>query len=184
VVTGVRVGYAVITATSVSGYQAKCAVVVTKNPTVVSTVKMYKSNTYKLQVKNKRSDYDITYKSDDKKVVKVNSNGKITAVGLGECTVIATVDTGVRVYRLKTVVTVMRPNVAITTKAKTLKVGESYKLKAYRNGLSSSIVWSTSNKNVATVNKTTGKVIAQGKGTVKITATCGKYKDTITLKVK
>lgn len=184
VVTGVRVGYAVITATSNSGYQAKCAVVVTKNPTVKKNITLYKSNTYKLMVNNKRSDYYITYSSDDKSVCTVNSSGKITAKGVGEATVITRVDTGVRVYNLKTVVTVKKPSVTITTKPKSIKVGASYKFKAYRQGLSATIKWSSSNKSVATMNKTTGKVIAHKRGTTVITATCGKYKAKYQLRVK
>lgn len=184
VVTGVRVGYAVITATSNSGYQAKCAVVVTKDPTVKKKITLYKSNTYKLIIANKRSDYYITYSSDDKKVCTVNSSGKITAKGVGEATVITKVDTGVRVYQLKTVVTVKKPSVTITTKPKYIKVGKSYTFKAYRQGLSSSIKWSSSNPAVATMNKTTGKVIGQKKGKTVITATCGKYKAKYNLTVK
>ena len=184
VVTGKQVGYAVITATANGGYTAKCAVVVTKNPSVKKKVSLYKAGTYKLRINNLRSDYDVTYSSDDKSVCKVNSNGKITGVGLGECTIITKVDTGVRVYRLETVVTVGKPVVKITTKPGSIKVGSSYTFKAYRRGISSNVQWSTSNKSVATINKTTGKVIAQKRGTTTITAKAGKYKCTYKLKVK
>lgn len=184
VVTGKQVGYAVITATANGGYTAKCAVVVTKDPSVKKKVSLYKAGTYKLRINNLRSDYDVTYSSDDKSVCKVNSNGKITGVGLGECTIITKVDTGVRVYRLETVVTVGKPVVKITTKPGSIKVGSSYTFKAYRRGISSNVQWSTSNKSVATINKTTGKVIAQKRGTTTITAKAGKYKCTYKLKVK
>lgn len=183
-VTGVRVGYAVITAISNAGYEAKCAVVVTKDPTVKKQVSIYKAGTYKITVGNLRSDYDVTYTSDDTKVCKVNSSGKITGVNIGEATVITRVDTGVRVYSLKTVVTVSKPVVKITTKPSRVKVGASYRFKAYKKGISSSIRWSSSNSNIATINRTTGKVIGQSKGTVVITAKAGKYRSTYRLKIK
>ena len=183
-VTGVRVGYAVITATSASGYSAKCAVVVTKDPAVKSKLTMYKDSTVKLTVENKRSDFDITYSSDDKKVCKIDKNGKITAIKAGEATIVTKVDTGVRVYSLKTVVTVKQPKVSIIKKTSSLKVGKSFRFRAYREGLKKKIKWKSSNSLVASVNKTTGKVIAQGKGVAYITATCGKYKDTYKITIK
>ncbi len=184
VVKGIRVGYAVITVTANGGYNDKCAVIVTKDPTVKKEISLYKSNSYKLSIKNLRNDYDVTFSTDDKKICKVDDKGKITAIGVGEATVTTKVDTGVRVYKLKTVVTVLKPKVVITTEPKSIKVGQKYTFKAYRKGLSKEIKWSSSKKSVATINKTTGRAIGQKKGTTTIRATCGKYKYNYKLKVK
>lgn len=184
VVTGVNVGRAVITATSTSGYTAKCAIVVTKDPATKSEISMFKADTYKLSLSNVRDDYDVTFESDDTNVCTVSSSGKITAKNIGEATVITTVDTGVRVYQLETVVTVKKVGVKITRKKTLMSVGATYKFKALRTGLKSKVKWSSSNKNVATVNTTTGKVIAQSRGVTTITAKCGKYKSSCKLTIK
>ena len=184
VVTAVNVGRAVITATSTSGYTAKCAVVVTKDPTTKKEISLFKADTYKLSLSNVREDYDVTFASDDTSICTVNASGKITAKNIGEATVITTIDTGVRVYQLETVVTVKKVGVKITRKKSTMVVGKSYKFKALRTGLKSKVKWSSSNKAVATINKTTGKVIAQGRGMTSITAKCGKYKSSCKLTVK
>ncbi|MCR4717419.1 MAG: Ig-like domain-containing protein [Lachnospiraceae bacterium] len=184
-VKGVNVGYAVIKVTSVNGMTDKCAVVVTGDPFVLSEVELYKSNTYKLYIKNLRDDYDYYFKSDNKSIATVTKyKGKITAKGIGECTITAVVDTGVRVYKLPCTVVVYKPKVKITTKPSYIKVGQKYKFKAYKKGLSKNIQWTSSNKTVATINKSSGRAIGRKKGTTTITAKIGSYKSTYKLTVK
>ena len=71
--------------------------------------------------------------------------------------------------------------VKISKSKLSLSVGESYKLSV--KGTSSKIIWSTSDKKVATVSKT-GQVTAKGAGKAKITAKVGKAKYTCTVNVK
>lgn len=57
----------------------------------------------------------------------------------------------------------------------TIKTGETLKLKATKKGIKKSVVWSSSNKSVATVSSS-GKVTAKKAGTCTITAKAGSYK--------
>lgn len=183
-VTGMNVGYAVITVISASGYSDKCAVVVTGDPTASKQLTVYKGQSRTLKVNDLREDYDVDYSSDDTSVCTVNSEGVIKGKSAGDATVITTVDTGVRVYTLETEVTVEKPSVKITRKTGSLKVGRTFKARARKKGLTDSIRWTSSNRKVATVNRTSGKIRAQGKGTTTITARCGSYKAKFKLKVR
>ncbi len=185
VVKGINSGYAVITATSVSGMKDKCAVVVTEGPYVMSELEMYKTNKYTLYINDLRDDYDYYFESDDPSIASVNEQtGVIKAKGIGECTITATVDAGMRVYKLPCTVVVYEPEVIITTTPKYIKVKQKYKFKASKSGLSAGIKWTSSNKKVATINKSTGRVVGRKKGTTTIKAKVGSYYDTFKLKVK
>lgn len=112
----------------------------------------------------------ITWKTSKRSVVTVNKNGKITAKKKG--TAVITAKVGTAKYQCK--VTVKQPvtKVKLNKKSYTMTQGKSYTLKASVSPSSASnkkVTWSTSNKNVATVDAK-GKVKAVGAGTATITA--------------
>ncbi len=92
-ITALKAGSATITATS-GGKKATCKVTVKKAPTSIrlnkssKTLKKGKTFQIKVTMKPKSSaSYHITYKSNNTKVAKVSSKGKITAVKKGKATI-------------------------------------------------------------------------------------------------
>lgn len=132
----------------------------------------------------------VTWTSSDKSVATVNSSGKITAKSVGTAVITCTTKDGN--YKASCIVTVSKyvkvKGVKLNKTSKTLYVSNTYKLKATvspSNASNKAVKWSSSNKNVATVNSN-GKVTAVGKGTATITCTTknGSYKATCKITVK
>ncbi|MGN0459403.1 MAG: Ig-like domain-containing protein, partial [Ruminococcus sp.] len=113
------------------------------------------------QTLNVTNDTVKSWSTSNKNVATVN-NGKVTAVGKGTATITATLTTGEKLTCKVTVTT--SPSLTSTTAV--LKSGTSKTLKAVGGTVKS---WTTSNKNIATVNN--GKVTALNKGSATITAT-------------
>ncbi len=101
------------------------------------------------------------WSTSNKNVATVN-NGKVTAVGKGTATITATLTTGEKLTCKVTVTT----SPSLTSTNISLKSGTSKTIKAVGGTVKS---WTTSNKNVAIVNK--GKITALNKGTATVTAT-------------
>lgn len=74
-------------------------------------------------------------------------------------------------------------SVTINKKSLTLKEGQSYQLRALKNGATAKAKWKSSNKAIVTVNSS-GKIKAKKAGTCKITATVDGHKVTCIVKVK
>ncbi len=74
-------------------------------------------------------------------------------------------------------------SVSVSPKSVTIKVGEKYSLKAYKNGVSQKASWKSSKPSVAKVSSS-GQVTGKKAGTAKITATIGSKKATCTVTVK
>lgn len=102
-----------------------------------------------------------SWSTSNKNVATVN-NGKVTAVGKGTATITATLTTGKKLTCKVTVTTSPR----LTSTNISLKSGISKTIKAVGGTVK---IWTTSNKNVATVKD--GKITALSKGTAKVTAT-------------
>ena len=117
----------------------------------------------------------VEWKSDDTGVATVNENGKVTAVAEGTATITVTTTDG-DFQDTCTVTVTAPPTVSVTSVTLdktilTLDVGGSDTLTATvkpDNATNKAVTWSTSNKNVATVNN--GVVTAVGAGTATITA--------------
>lgn len=77
------------------------------------------------------------------------------------------------------------PKLTITKKAASLKVKKTYTFKAAMSNVAApgKITWSVNKKDLATINKTTGKLTAKKAGTVTVTASCGKYKTNVKVKI-
>lgn len=131
------------------------------------------------------SEVKVSYATDNKKVIRVNKSGKVVAIGTGKATISTTFQLANGEKKVvKTVVTVKKPSIKITSKTTSYKVGKEYKLTAKTYGLKGKVTWSVSNKSVANIDKATGKIKIKKAGTVIVTATCDKVKKTYKIVVK
>ena len=92
-ITAVAPGTTYISAVSTFGLTARCKVVVLKRPSKItlnkSSIRIYNTAKFNIKVKFPKNTYCryLTFKSSNKKVAKVSSKGKITAVGRGSATI-------------------------------------------------------------------------------------------------
>lgn len=130
-------------------------------------VTLYPGQTKKLKPYVAGCKVSGTWKTSNKKVVTVNSKGKITAKKTGTANITITK----RGTTATCKVTVKKPSIKLNKTSLSITVGGNKKLKATIAGKSKKATWKTSNKKVATVNSS-GKITAKGTGNCKITATC------------
>lgn len=150
-----------------------------------SKVTLTTGETYKQKLLNKNdkqiSNKNIKWTTSDKKIVKISSEGTVTAVKKGTATVSAMYKG--KTYKCKVTV----KNATLKYTKKSLTVGKSFTQKltnaSGKNIKSSKIKWSSGNTKVATVSKK-GVVKAVSAGTAKITAKYKgkKYSCTVTVK--
>ena len=205
VVTAVKPGSAVITATAGS-VKATCTITVANPVVKVTGIKITASSRSiaagkKVQLKataapSNADNKAVTWTSSNKKVATVNSKGVVTfnkKAGGKKVTITATSADGSKKYA-KITLRCMKGSVkSIKLSGKTtLKPGKTTKLKAkvttVNGKANKSVVWSSSNTKLATVDKN-GKVkaVKGKKGTVKITARAvdgSRKKATIKIRIK
>lgn len=186
VITAKSKGSCVITATATdgSGKSAKCRVTVVRP---VTNVKL-NAHTISWNVGKKAhfrptvtpttaSNIGVKYTSSNRRVATVDSNGLLTAVGKGTCTVTCTAADGSG-KKDTCKVTVKQPVRKLTISGgSSVNEGSSIELKAVvapSNATNKNVTWSSSDKTVAKVSST-GKVTAlkAGKATIKCTAKDG-----------
>ncbi len=183
VVTCVGGGTARITCeTDEGGYKASCKVTVRVKPSGVefdkSEVTVYVTKSVQLNatvLPENAYDKSVTWSSSDTDVARVDSNGKVTAVGSGKAIITVKTNTGSK--KAQCTVTV-KPKIQVIsinlnkTKGSIYK-GGTYQLKATvspSNATYPEVKWKSSDKSVATVSKT-GKVTAVKAGKAVITCT-------------
>lgn len=110
----------------------------------------------------------IKWKSSNKKVAKVNSKGKVTAVGKGKATITAYEENG-NAVKATCKITVKLASMQLNTSQLNLVVGQKTKLSVVSGADGAALKWSSSNKAIANVNKS-GKVKGKKEGTAVITA--------------
>ena len=205
VVTAVKPGTAVITATAGS-VKATCTVTVANPVVKVTGIKITASSRSiaagkKVQLKataapSNADNKAVTWTSSNKKVATVNSKGVVTfnkKAGGKKVTITAAAKDGSKKYA-KITLRCMKGSVKrIKLSGKTtVKAGKTTKLKATvtttKGKANKSVVWSSSNTKIATVDKN-GKVktVKGKKGTVKITARAvdgSRKKATIKIRIK
>ena len=180
VITAIKTGNAIITATTKEGgYSATCAVKVIQP---VSSVNLqYQSLTLNVGVAKTVTAYvrpitatnkKVVWSSSDKSVATVSTVGKVRAVGPGSCTIYCKSADGYAEATMK--VTVTQPPKSIVLSAKTLDVplNGTGKLKATvkpKSASNKSVIWSTNNNAVAKVDAY-GVVTGVGLGSCTITA--------------
>lgn len=186
VITAKSKGNCVITATATDGSckSAKCRVTVVRP---VTNVKL-NAHTISWNVGKKAhfrptvtpttaSNISVKYTSSNRRVATVDSNGLLTAVGKGTCTVTCTAADGSG-KKDTCKVTVKQPVRKLTISGgSSVNEGSSIELKAVAapsNATNKNVTWSSSDKTVAKVSST-GKVTAlkAGKATIKCTAKDG-----------
>lgn len=156
----------------VDGQTLKCKVTVSKVYLKKTSLTLTKKKTYTLSLKG--TDAKVKWKSTNKKVITVNSQGKVTAKGAG--TAYITAKSGGKTYKCK--ITVEAPSIS---KSKvTINKGIEYQLTI--NNTSKKISWKSSNTKIATVNKN-GIVTPKKKGSATITATVDGIKFTCKVNV-
>lgn len=195
VVKGIAPGEAVITVTTVDGeFEAECLVTViqrvseVKLPTSLTLVEG--SNPSKLTatvLPANATNKAVTWDSSNKQVATVDAEGNVTPVGLGSTVItVTTVDGGLTATCTVTVVELEIPatDVEIEGDKDTLYVDETLHLVAVVTPLDAtdSIVWSTSDEEVATVGRD-GLVTALSAGEVVITVTVGNVEATYEITV-
>ena len=184
-VTAVAEGTAIITATSVNGKTAQCAVVVSKKANPVTAITLNKTTlrltegeneiltvTYTPEDADGRS---VTWTSSDNNVATVDANGKVTAIGVGTAIITATSANGKTAQCSVAVAKRPNPVTTITLNKTTLNIteGDSETLTvtyAPEDADDRSVTWTSSDTKIATVDAN-GKVTAIGVGTAIITAT-------------
>ena len=183
VVTAVSPGTCTITATAKdgSGKQASCAVTVPKLVTSISLNKktLYVNINATAQLTATVSPSDatnksVTWTSSNTGVATVNSNGVVTGVSVGSCTITATAKDGSG-KQASCAVTVQKPVTSITLNYSSLKIKSNsiYQLSATvspSDATNRSVTWASSNTSVATV-RSNGLVNGIADGTCTITAT-------------
>lgn len=163
VVTAKSSGYAEITATTKDGgYKAICRITViqpvkgVKLKTTKQTLDLNESLTLNAVIKpSGATNQKLKWSSSDKKVVKVNSKGKITALKKGNATItVKTADGG---YTAQCEVTVLKKvkSVSLNKTSAVLYLTDTATLKATvlpKNATDKTVTWSSSNTKVLKVS--------------------------------
>ncbi len=158
-VTAVANGKATITA-KVDGKKLKCTVYV-ESLSMKESEYLAKGGSFKLKVKGAADTNGAKYATSDKSIATVDKNGKVT----GKKTGTVTVTVKLHGQKLKCKIKVENPKISKTSITVAEKGTTTLKVK----GASKKVTWSTSDKNIAKVDKN-GKVTGVKKGTVTITA--------------
>lgn len=180
VVEGVKAGTAVITAT-VGNATATCEVTV-KASTIrfaKASAAVYTGKTVTVKATATPSE-KVTYTTSNKNVATVSSTGVVKGVKAGSAVITATTASGLKVTCK---VTVKASTIKFAKASATIYKGKTVTVKATATP-SATVTYTTSNKNIATVNSKTGVVKGIKAGTVTITAKAGNLKTTCKVTVK
>lgn len=197
-ITAVKAGKAKITAT-VDGSELTCDVTVTAKQQPVEYV--YELSEKEITVQQggyktlsvtvtPQKDISVTYESANTAIATVNANGRVTGVAIGETTVTAKVDgknltCKVTVEKAPPTYTLAAEGSPLVEEGKTLILqGATQKFVVTSSDQEDvfSVVWSTSNEQVATVAQD-GTVTAVAEGDVTVTAKIGNVTKTANVKV-
>lgn len=182
-VTGIKTGYATITATAADGseVEASCEVRIVTPVTSITINKSYmtmmvgENRSLKVTIKPTNATFKkAKWSSSDTSVAIVDDNGVVTALKAGNATIVAdTQDNSGKKVICYVVVYERVPSTGITLQDKKLTMvsGEQkvVQLVLIPAASTDSYTWSTDNPAVASVNKKTGKITAKSTGTAYIT---------------
>lgn len=167
-VKAVGTGTAVITAkTAIGGRTASCRITVA-DPSIKldkSSVDLYVGGTATLSATVVPAGSAITWKTADKNIATI-TDGKITAVSAGSTTVTASITVNGKAYTASCTVKVTKPSVTLNNSTLNLYVAGTSTLTATTVPSGQSIAWSTSDKNIVTVDGGKLKAVAAGKATI------------------
>lgn len=182
-IKGLKLGTAVITcyATDGSGAEASCTVRVSKLVTSITLNTNYitlvtgKSYTLKATVKPDDATYKKpVYSSNDKEIAMVNSDGVITGLKAGNCIVTAKANdsSGVSsICYVRVIDPVPSTGISVQESEVIMSPGESktVRISIVPSNSTDTYTWSSDNPVVASVNESTGKILAKDVGTANIT---------------
>ena len=188
-VKGIKLGTTTITAVwkGDSSVCAKCVVTVAELKLQKTKFDITEGTSAQITVKSIYPKNDkVNYKSSDKKVAKVNANGKITAVKPGKAVITAESGSGIQVKcQVNVKKVVATKTLSIQKKSLTLGKGAKASIKVKRTPANASdkLTWKSSNKRVASVDSK-GVVAAKkaGKAVITVKSASGK-KATCTIQV-
>lgn len=198
-ITAVKAGTTYITATTANGkYTAKCKVTVSKivKSTSVAlnktSVTINDGKSYQLTETvspSNTTDKTVTWSVSDSKIIKVSSDGKVTALKPGTAYVYCkTKDTNKSAKCKVTVKTVVPTSVKFSSESVSVAYGKTKTLKATvspSNATDKTLKWSSSDSSIVSVTQS-GKIkgLKAGKSaTITVTTNSGKKKAQITVKV-
>ncbi|MBH1940608.1 leucine-rich repeat protein [Mobilitalea sibirica] len=128
----------------------------------------YKNHT--IQLKNTKKNVKVTYKSSNRNVATVSSDGQIKPVKPGKATITVTINQDRKNYTTQIAITVKNPYVSITNNPKELKNGSTYAFQGKAYGiLEPSLTWTSSDQSVGIIGKTSGFFVAKSTGSTVIT---------------
>lgn len=183
-VTAISLGTAIITATLESNPEVKAMATITVKPIGVTSITLDKTScelvlgqtaTIKASINpTDATDKGILWSTDNALIATVTSNGTVKAVGKGTTTITATSKSNpdIKATLKVTVKATDVTSISLNKTACQIKVGESEWLIATiapNTATDKGIVWTSSNKTVATVSAN-GIVTALAEGTTTITA--------------
>ena len=196
VLTGIKVGTATITVTTVDGdFTATCAVTVLQPVTGVSldktSVTLNTTDTYTLIVNVDpidASNKSVTWSSSDAAIATVDEKGVVTGIKAGTATITVTTVDGD--FTATCAVTVLQPvtGVRLDKTEVTLNIAESTVLQATvlpADASNQTVEWSSSNDDIATIDNG-GKItaVAIGNAIITVTTTDGSHTATCQVIVK
>ncbi len=124
------------------------------------------------------------YNSSDSSVASVDETGSVTANKAGTATITAVITANGETFDLSKKITVKKAPLKFSKKTSSIKVKKSSTFKVKGSGVkTSNVKWTSSKPSVLSINSK-GKATGKKAGTAKITAKCGKFKVTTTVKVK
>ena len=173
-ITAVGAGSATITASfsyNGSTYSEACSVTVREISVSLSrsSLTMTAGDTESLSATVSPSGTSVSWTSSNTDVATVSSSGRVTAVGDGSATITAEITVNGRNYTDTCRVTVEEPSIRLSSSSLSLNVGDSETLSASVTPSGTSVSWSSSNTNVATVSSS-GRINAVASGSSTITA--------------
>lgn len=182
-VKAVSYGKATITvkATDGSGAKATCVIQVIRPVTSISMNKavlsLIEGQSKKLTatVKPSNATYkNVTWTSSDESIAIVDSKGKVTAISVGSVVIKATAKDGTK-KSAKCVVTVSKKvastSITVANQSLVMVKGESKTVQTVMSPANTTdgYKWSSDNNAVATVDKSSGRIVAKAIGTATIT---------------
>ncbi len=184
IVTAIKQGVTVITATSANGMKATCKVTVIPRVIAVASItlnrteiEIIKGDTFDLIatiLPDDATDKTVTWKSSDRSIVTVSEEGVVTGVGLGTATVYASSSNGLTAECIVTVVpgVIEVTGISLTNTELLMIEGNTADLIAIvrpDDATDKTVTWSTSDPAIATVDDN-GIVTAIKQGNAIITA--------------
>lgn len=116
----------------------------------------------------------LSWKTSNENIAKIDENGKITGINVGECVISVSSGKENIIAQCKVKVNAIEiSSLSLDENNVTLGVGQEYLLLAAvspQNATDKNVKWTSSNESVLTVKNGKIKAISEGKATVKITA--------------